>query len=102
MMQKIYFQHLGFKGNLFESFLIILSSIIVILNLFYLSEEHQDLPRIVRLIFLLPSLTFIYIFSKIFWYKNILQWNKKGMNIKINCRWPKNIRFDELSSALSN
>ena len=35
-------------------------------------------------------------FSKMFWYKNYVEWNKLGMNIKINRIISKSIKFDNV------
>jgi len=51
-----------------------------------------------KLIFLLPFFTISLIKSKIFWYKNFVQWNSKGIVIKINSFLGTNVRFSEVHS----
>lgn len=97
-MKKIYFHALSFKENPIEGLLMITGLVIIIFKLEIDFGAYSDYHFLVKLFLALPSLIFLYIFSKIFWYKNIIQRNKKGMNIKINRRWSKNIRFDELKN----
>jgi hypothetical protein len=35
-------------------------------------------------------------YSKMFWYKNYVEWNKLGMNIKINRLITKSIKFENV------
>jgi hypothetical protein len=35
-------------------------------------------------------------YSKMFWYKNYVEWNKRGMNIKINRLISKSIKFENV------
>lgn len=37
-----------------------------------------------------------------FWYKNYIQWNKKGATIRINSLLGKSLRFDEIKSTELN
>ena len=38
-------------------------------------------------------------FSRMFWFRNYVQWNKKGALVRIKSFWGENIKFDELSHA---
>jgi hypothetical protein len=44
-------------------------------------------------------LTAIY-YSKMFWYGNYVEWNKLGMNIKLNKWISKFVSFDEISDVV--
>ena len=42
-------------------------------------------------------------FSKLFWFKNTIQWNDKGIVIRIKSFLGKSLRFDEIKATeLSN
>lgn len=38
-------------------------------------------------------------FSRMFWYRNYVQWNKRGGNIKINSFFGHSFRFSEIKSV---
>jgi hypothetical protein len=38
-------------------------------------------------------------YSKMFWYKNYVEWNKIGMNIKLNTFIGKSIEFDNVKDV---
>lgn len=40
--------------------------------------------------------------SKLFWFKNIVQWNAKGIVIRINSFLGKSLRFDEITATEFN
>ena len=37
-----------------------------------------------------------------FWYKNHVQWNKKGANIRVNSFWSKSLNFGQIKSTQMN
>ena len=41
-------------------------------------------------------------FSKLFWFKNTVQWNKKGAVIRINSFMGKSFNFDEIKKTELN
>ncbi|MBZ9778428.1 hypothetical protein LB452_05770 [Psychroflexus sp. CAK8W] len=42
----------------------------------------------------------IFILSRIFWYKNFVQWNKKGIVIKTNSFKSKTITFEDIKTTI--
>ncbi len=93
-MNKIHFDQLNFKDNKAQSILLILCAIILISNLFELINFEN--PKIGKFINASIFLFLAFIYSKIFWYKNFVQWNKKGIMIKLNEFWGKNFKFEEI------
>ncbi|MEB8346398.1 hypothetical protein OO010_10090 [Flavobacteriaceae bacterium KMM 6898] len=39
-------------------------------------------------------------FSKMFWHKNYVEWNKKGIVYKIKTRFGKTLRFNQIGGAV--
>lgn len=78
-------------------FLIVLSLVLILVGL--IEPVQYNNPKIYKLISALGfSLQTIY-FSRLFWHKNYVQWNKIGINIKINSFLGKSLRFDEIKSV---
>ena len=95
-MNKIHFDHLNFRDNKAQFILLILAFILIILN--FLEFWTFENPKIGKLINIAIFLFLAFIHSKIFWYKNFVQWNKKGIMIKLNEFWGKNFQFEEISN----
>lgn len=94
-MREINFQNIDSKTNIFIAFLIVLCVVINSLVIFeYINFANSFLNK------LFPVLTYsfcaIYI-SRIFWYKNIFQWNRNGFTARINNFWGLNKKFKEIS-----
>lgn len=94
-MKKIHFDNLGKKS--YWVLLILLSLIFILVGFF---EPFQfDNPKNYNYIsatgFLLQSLYF----SKLFWHKNTVQWNDKGIVIRIKSFLGKSLRFDEIKET---
>jgi hypothetical protein len=45
------------------------------------------------------SLIQVLFYFRMFWFRNYVQWNKKGALIRIKSFWGENLKFDELSHA---
>lgn len=96
-MKRIHFDHLG-KGN-YWIILIILSLILGIGIAEPFEFENEKIYKYIRAAgFLLPGIYF----SKLFWYKNTVQWNKKGIVIRIKSFLGKSLRFDEIKATELN
>lgn len=78
-MRRIHFEHLG-KGN-YWIILIILSLIFIVIGILEPFEfENEKIYKYISATgFLLQAIYF----SKLFWYKNTVQWNNKGIVIRI-------------------
>ena len=96
-MNKMHFENL--RDWKLVSILII-SAILLILGIFepfeFISPEIYD--KILPAGFLLQ----IIYTSRIFWYKNYVQWNKLGMTLKINSFFGKHYSFDQISGVEMN
>lgn len=96
-MNKMHFENL--RDWKLVSILII-SAILLILGIFepfdFISPEIYD--KILPAGFLLQIIST----SRIFWYKNYVQWNKLGMTLKINSFFGKHYSFDQISGVEMN
>ena len=97
-MKRIHFDNLG-KPNLWQ--LLIIFSFIFILIVILEPFEFEN-PKIYKYIISCGlSLQAIY-FSKLFWFNNTVQWNKKGAVIRINSFMGKSLSFDQIKSTELN
>lgn len=96
-MEKIYFDNLR---NNFWIGIFILSTLCLIFGIFEIIEfSNPDINGYIRKSgFLLQALYF----SKMFWYKNYVQWNKMGAVIRINSLFGKSFKFLEVQSTELN
>jgi hypothetical protein len=94
-MKKIHFNHLRFKN--WCTLIIALAFICVIAGFFELFPFHNEKNHS-KVSALGSLLTAIY-YSKMFWYRNYVEWNKLGMNIKLNKWTSKAITFNEVKNV---
>ena len=90
-MEKIHFEN---KINPKLKFLIILS--IPFLLIGSLDLIHFNDPRINKYFSVIGFLLITTYFSRMFWFKNYVQWNYKGILIKIKSLIGKSISFDKI------
>lgn len=90
-MEKIYFEN---KINPKLKFLIILSIPFVLLGSLNLIPFND--PRINKYSSVIGFLLLTIYFSRMFWYKNYVQWNYKGIHIKIKSFIGKSISFEKI------
>jgi hypothetical protein len=97
-MKRIHFDHLG-KGN-YWIILIILSLIFIVIGIAEPFEfENEKIYKYISATgFLLQAIYF----SKLFWYKNTVQWNNKGIVIRIKSFLGKSLRFDQIKATELN
>ncbi|MFD0991641.1 hypothetical protein [Tenacibaculum geojense] len=97
-MKRIHFDHLG-KGN-YWIILIILSLIFIVIGIAEPIEfENEKIYKYISATgFLLQAIYF----SKLFWCKNTVQWNNKGIVIRIKSFLGKLLRFDEIKATELN
>lgn len=97
-MKKIHFENLGKKNYWI---ILILLSLIFILVGFFEPFEFEN-PKIYKYLSVAGYLLQSLYFSKLFWYKNTVQWNDKGIVIKIKSFFGKSLRFDEIKATELN
>lgn len=94
-MDKIHFDQLNFKNNKLKFLLLVISLIVIVLNIVGFYENYN--PAIGKFMNVMAFLTLAIINSKMFWYKNFVQWNRKGITIKINQFLSKSLNFNEIT-----
>ncbi len=96
-MAKIKFEELNSGGI---KYLIILSAILILIGI--LKPYDFGNPKIYDLASAIGfSFQAIY-FSRMFWYKNYVQWNKKGIVVKINSRLGQSLKYDKIRTINFN
>ena len=97
-MKNINFQDLTSKKNIFVVSFLAICMIFMFLNMFEIFKfENIRTNKILILIFFIGLTLYS---SRIFWYKNVVQWNRKGMAIRINSFMGKSISFDEIRKVI--
>ncbi|OAB25636.1 hypothetical protein SAMN05444395_10825 [Flavobacterium fryxellicola] len=91
-MKRIKFDNL--QTSWFFISLIVLSLVCIIFGFFEIIQF--DNPIINKRISAIGYASQAVFFSRMFWYKNYLQWNKKGMVIRINSFFGKSISFETI------
>ena len=97
-MKKIHFDNLGKKNYWI---ILILLSLIFILVGFFEPFEFEN-PKIYKYLSVTGYLFQSLYFSKLFWYKNTVQWNDKGIVIRIKSFFGKTLRFNEIKATELN
>jgi len=77
--------------------ILILSLIFVLAGTFELFEFEN--PKLNKRISAIGFFLQVIFFSKMFWYKNYVQWNKKGAIIRINSWSGKSLRFNQIKKT---
>ncbi len=80
--------------------ILILSLIFILSGTFEFMEFEN--PKINKRISAVGFFLQVIYFSKMFWYKNYVQWNKKGAVIRINSFTSKSLSFDEINKTELN
>ncbi len=99
-MKAIHFDHITLKKQIPYFILLIVGLLVLLLQMFEVIQFESKTVN--KLIFLLPFLIIMFIQSKIFWYKNIVQWNNKGVFIKINSFFGTSVQFSAVHSFQYN
>ena len=96
-MKKIHFDNMK---NWIWITILILSLILILTGGLELFEfENPKLNKGLSAIGFLLQVAF---YSRMFWYKNYVQWNKKGANIRVNSFWGKTLSFDQIKTTELN
>ena len=94
-MNKIKFNN--FQTNWFIISLTLLSLFCLIFGVFEIIEfENPKINKRISAIGYLSQAVFI---SRMFWFKNYVQWNKKGLTLRINHFWGKSISFEDIETS---
>ncbi len=94
-MKRIHFDNMK---NWIWITILILSGVFILCGGFDLFENQKINKALTVVGFLLQ----IIYFTRIFWYKNYFQWNKKGAYIRINSFIGKTLRYDEIKTTELN
>jgi len=100
-MKRIHFGNLNTKGRWILLPLIFMGLFFIINGVFdFIEFENPNTNKYLNAI----GYLIIFVFStQMFWYQNYVQWNRRGMLIRIKSFLGKNIRFKEIiSSELTN
>jgi len=94
-MKKIHFDNLS--KNWFLISILILSIIFLLVGIFeFIPFENPIVNKRISGIGFLLQVLFL---SRMFWYKNYIQWNNKGAVIRIKSFLGKNVKFKEITSS---
>lgn len=94
-MQRIHFDNLS--KNWFLITVLIMSILFLLFGIFELIPFEN--PKVNKGISGLGFLLQVLFFSRMFWYKNYVGWNKKGATIRINSILGKSIMFDNIKGV---
>ena len=96
-MKRIHFDNM--KNRIWIS-MIILSLVFIITGGFELIEFTN--PKVNKIIYATGFFLQAIYFSRLFWHKNTVQWNDKGIVIRIKSFLGKSLRFDEIKATELN
>ena len=91
-MKRIKFDNLQY--NWFFISLVLLSLICIIFGFFEIIQFQN--PKINKGISAIGHVSQVVFFSRMFWFKNYVQYNKKGIFIRIKTFFGKSISFDNV------
>lgn len=95
-MKKIRFYNLKNFSNITTNILIIIASVLFLLNL--LELLHIESPVWRKIVNVFPFLMMFIYYSKMFWFRNFVEWNKRGIMIKVNNFWGKTFNFSDVKN----
>lgn len=96
-MKRIHFDNMK---NMIWIYIIILSLIFIITGGFELIEFEN--PKVNKIISAIEFFLQAIYFSRLFWHRNTVQWNDKGIIIRIKSFLGKSLRFDEIKATELN
>jgi hypothetical protein len=94
-MEQIKFDNL--QSNWVLKIVVIVSLLCIVFGGFEIIEFQN--PRINKGIRTIGYLSQTIYFTRMFWYKNYVQWNKKGLLIRTNSFWGKSIAFTAITTT---
>lgn len=79
------------------------TAILIVAVIFILLGSFEpfdfDNPNMNKGITLFGWILWLVYFGRMFLYKNYVQWNKKGISIKINSFWGKNLTYNNIKGS---
>jgi hypothetical protein len=96
-MKNIHFDNLG--KNKYWIIILLLSFPLIISR--FLPIEFEN-PKVYNYLSASGFLLQVIYWSKLFWFKNTVQWNKKGIVIRINSFLGKSLNFDQIKKTELN
>ena len=94
-MKRIHFDNLG--KNKYWIIIMILALIFILIGFFQPFEIKN--PKIYKYLNVTGFLLQTIYWSKLFWFKNTVQWNKKGAVIRINSFMGESVSFKEIKKT---
>ncbi|PIB27863.1 hypothetical protein BFP78_15750 [Gaetbulibacter sp. 5U11] len=99
-MKKIHFGNLNKKGRWILLPLILIGLFLIINGTFDFIEFAN--PKMNKYLNAIGYLIVFGFSTQMFWYQNYVQWNKRGILIRIKSFFGKNIKFKEIKSSELN
>jgi hypothetical protein len=99
-MKKIHFGNLNKKGRWILLPVILIGLFLIINGAFDFIEFTN--PKMNKYLNAIGYLIVFGFSTQMFWYQNYVQWNKRGILIKIKSFFGKNIKFKEIKSSELN
>ncbi|MBA6154729.1 hypothetical protein [Gelidibacter maritimus] len=99
-MKRIHFGNLNKKGRLILLPLILIGLFLIINGAFDFIEFTN--PKMNKYLNAIGYLLVFGFSTQMFWYQNYVQWNKRGILIRIKSFFGKNIKFKEIKSTELN
>lgn len=96
-MKRIHFGNLNKKGRWILLPLIFIGLFLIINGAFDIIEFTN--PKTNKYLNAIGYLIIFGFSTQMFWYKNYVQWNKRGILIRIKSFFGKNIKFKEIKSS---
>ncbi|MCB4800294.1 hypothetical protein [Neotamlana laminarinivorans] len=96
-MKRIHFDNMK---SWFWITILIFSLIFILTGTFELFDFEN--PKLNKRISAIGFLLQVLFYSRMFWYKNYVQWNKKGANIRVNSFLGKSLNFEQIKTTELN
>jgi len=97
-MKRIHFINLG--RNKYWLIVILLSMFLMLVYIFQFIKFEN--PKIYKHLLLVAYLLMATYWSRLYWYKNTVQWNRKGVLIRINSFFGKSLNFNQIKEVELN
>jgi len=97
-MKKIHFDNL--RKNNYLIIIMILSLVFILVGFFQPFEIEN--PKVYKYLNVTGFLFQTIYWSKLFWFKNTVLWNKKGVVIRINSFMGESLSFDQIKKTEFN
>ena len=93
-MKKIKFLNINSRCNFLVLFILVVAVVAnSLMGLEFITFENPQVQKILSVV--TYSLIALYL-SRIFWYKNVIQYNKNGFTARINSFWGINKKYEDI------